>query len=96
MTYTHYVALCCISFSHECVHIGQMDFITCISYFVIIFCKIIWKTFHRSYVTDVDADQSPLFVHSTLMCKQSRLTQISGYIHVPFDHVFFIILGQAV
>ena len=75
---------------------GHMDFITCNNIFVIIFCKSFLKTFHWSYVTDVDADQSPLFVHSTLMRKQSRLTQISEYIHVPFDHVVFIILGQAV
>ena len=35
------------------------------------------------------ADQSPLFVLSTLIHKQRILAQSSVYIHVPFDHVAF-------
>ena len=66
---------------------GQMDFISGI---VFIFCKIIWELFHRSHVTDVYADQSPMFVLSNLTHKQWRLAQISVYIYVSFDHDVFI------
>ena len=48
---------------------GQMDFISSI---LVRFFKIIWEAFHCSHVTDVYADQSPLFVHSTLIPKQWR------------------------
>ena len=75
---THYVALCCISFSNECVNMGQMDFIN--SILLEFFAKLSGKHF-----TDHIA-----VVHSILMRKQSRLTQIIVHIHVPFDHVFFI------
>ena len=56
------------------------------------FCKTIWEIFLLSHVIDVYADQSPLFVLSTLIHKQLRLTKISVYIKVPFDHDDFIIL----
>ena len=49
---THNVVFCCISFrvshfffSHGCVYMGQMDFVS--SIFVrFFFFKIIWKVFH--------------------------------------------------
>ena len=78
----------CHFFSNGCVQMGQTDFISCISFRF--FCKIIWEIFHLSHVTGVYADQLSLFVHSTLMRKQWRLTNISLYIHVPFDHDVFI------
>ena len=47
MKYTHYVAFCCISFksldflfSHECVHMGQMDFISSIFVRLLFFFQI--------------------------------------------------------
>ena len=64
-----------------------MDFISSIFFN---FCKIIWEIFHSSHVTDVFADESPLFVLSTLIHKRWRPAQISVYIHVPFDHDVFI------
>ena len=67
---------------------GQMDFVSCIS--LRFFCKNIWEIFHLSHVTGVYADQLSLFVHSTLIRKQWELTQISLFIHVPFDHDVFI------
>ena len=67
-------------FSHGGVHMGQMDFISSIFFF-----KIIWEEFHWSHVTDVKADQSPLFVHSTPILKQWRHSDQ----HVPFGHVVF-------
>ena len=73
-----------ISFSHLCVHMGQMDFIS--SIFVRFFYKIIWE---YSLITRCIfiGWSVPLFEHSTLLRKQWRLAQISVYIHVPFDHV---------
>ena len=36
------------------------------------------------------AEQSPLFVHSNQMRKQTRITQISMSTHKPFDYAVFI------
>ena len=93
--YTYYVVFCCISFigvcrfvfSHGRVQMEQMDFISSIFFN---FCKMIWEIFHWSHITDVYADQSPLFVLSDLIHKQWILAHISLYIHVPFDHNVFI------
>ena len=67
---------------------GQMDFIPS-SMLVAAFSKL-----SGNYFTDhslhVHADQYPLFVHSTLIRKQWGHTQISVYIHVPFDRAVFI------
>ena len=78
----------CHFFSTGCVQMGLMDIISCNSFRL--FCKNIWEIFHLSNVTGVYADQLSLFVHSTLIRKQRGLTQISLYIHVPFDHDVFI------
>ena len=70
---------------------GQMDFIS--SFFVrIILTKISGKHFTNNMLP-----MYRMIVHSILLRKQWRLTQISVYIHVPLYHAVFInILGQAV
>ena len=68
---------------------GQMDFIS--SIFVrFFFSKLSGKHFNNlSHVTDVLTDQSPLFVHSTLILKQWKHSGQRVCIHVPCCHAVF-------
>ena len=61
---------------------GQVNFSS--SVFVRVLYNIIRERF-TDHTSQMYTDQYPLFAHSTLMCTQERLTQISVFIHVPVD-----------
>ena len=58
------LGVCYLFFSHGCVQMGQMDYISSILFKI---CKVIWEIFHWSHVTYVYADQSQLFVLSKMI-----------------------------
>ena len=85
MKYTHafHLGVCHFFFRRGCVHIGQMD---CISSILSdVFLKIILSTRYRCIDRSVP---TVCAIYSDV--QQWRLTQISAYIHVPFDHAVFI------
>ena len=91
--YTYYVVFCCIS-------LRSMSF--CFKPWMGQINGFYWQHFflflqnnlgNISLITRyrcIYADQSLLFVLSTLIHKQWRLAQISVYIHVSFDHDVFM------
>ena len=89
----HFVAFCLGVFhfflSRGWVHMGQMDFIS--SIFLDLIFKIIWEALHWSHFTDIEADQFPLFVHSTLILKQWRHSDQHLYLYsCAVGHAVFI------
>ena len=84
---THYEAFCC--FTVISFFLGQMDFIA--AFLFDFFFNIIWEAFRWSHVTEWCICWSdPTVCASNPMDKQGRHSQISAYIHAPFDHAVFI------